>query len=351
MKILFDIGHPAHVHFFGNAIKNLEHDGHEVKITARNKEVALNLLRSKGFDYEDRGEIYTGIFNKALGMLKIDYRILNIAKKFDPDILIGFHNPYIVHVAKILGKRSIIFTDTENVRIASLITFPFADVVCTPTCFRESIDSKKHVTFNGYKELAYLHPNYFVPDPSVPEKLGISRNEKYVVVRLISWQANHDINLKGIKQEEEFIKKLENYGRVILSSERKTRPELEKYIVDFPPESFHSLLSFAQLYIGEGGTITTEAALLGTPAIHIESNSKGEATGLFSGNFNELREKYNLIYFYPDEHSAIQKARELLNNPNIKSEWLKKRDALLTDKIDVTEWMTRFIEEYPIKSM
>jgi len=31
--------------------------------------------------------------------------------------------------------------------------------------------------------------------------------------------------------------------------------------------------------------MAAEAAILGTPAIHIESNSKGIATGSFSGNF------------------------------------------------------------------
>ena len=41
MKILIDIGHPAHVHLFKNLIGNLRKDGHEVIITARDKEIAL----------------------------------------------------------------------------------------------------------------------------------------------------------------------------------------------------------------------------------------------------------------------------------------------------------------------
>jgi hypothetical protein len=40
MKVLIDIGHPAHVHFFRNAIRELESKGHAVKVTARDKEVA-----------------------------------------------------------------------------------------------------------------------------------------------------------------------------------------------------------------------------------------------------------------------------------------------------------------------
>jgi predicted glycosyltransferase len=44
MKVLIDIGHPAHVHFYKNTIKELEAKGHEVLVTARDKDVAINLL-------------------------------------------------------------------------------------------------------------------------------------------------------------------------------------------------------------------------------------------------------------------------------------------------------------------
>jgi hypothetical protein len=40
LKILIDIGHPAHVHFFRNAIRVLEGRGHDVKVTARDKGMA-----------------------------------------------------------------------------------------------------------------------------------------------------------------------------------------------------------------------------------------------------------------------------------------------------------------------
>ena len=65
MRVLFDMGHPAHVHLFKNTIFKLKKDGHDVKITARKKEVTHALLTAYGLDYEDRGKIYTGMFKKA----------------------------------------------------------------------------------------------------------------------------------------------------------------------------------------------------------------------------------------------------------------------------------------------
>jgi predicted glycosyltransferase len=349
MKVLIDIGHPAHVHLFKNMICDLEEDGHEVKITARRKEVTLDLLNAYGLKYSDLGEHYTGTFSKAYGMIRRDYKLYTIARKFKPDILVGVHDPYIAQIGKLIRKPSIVFTDTEYVRLSSNLTFPFTDVICTPICFREKLNPQKHVKYNGYHELAYLHPNYFKPDLTVLEKLGLSENDTFIILRFISWGASHDIKLKGIDRqaEIEFIKSLEHYGHVFITSERKLDAGLGKYVITIPPEKMHSLLYYAQLYIGEGGTMAAEAAILGTPSIHIESTSSGIATGELSGNFLELRDKYGLLYFYPDQNKALEKAMSILEDKNAKNEWQKKREKLLKDKIDVTAWMTDFIERYP----
>lgn len=349
MRVLIDFGHPAHVHFYKNFINNLKRDGHAVQLTARNKEVTHALLSAYGFDYIDRGTLKKSMVDKALGMLSVDYTIYKIAKQFKPDILLGVHNPYIAHVAKAIGKPAVIFTDTERVGVASRLTFPFAEVIWTPSCFKDVIDPKKHVPFNGYKELAYLHPNYFRPDPSVLDRAGIGRDEKFIIVRFISWAASHDVNLHGIRNEgiAGFMSTLEHYGRVVITSERLLPGDLEKNRLRIRPEDLHSLLHYAALYIGEGGTMATEAAILGTPAIHIESTTGGAASGTFYGNYQELRDKYQLLYFYPDETTALKKAMEILENKEAKNEWQKKRDQLIADKLDVTGWMTDFIERYP----
>jgi predicted glycosyltransferase len=349
MKVLFDMGHPAHVHFFKNTILNLKEHGHEVKITARNKEMTLALLKVYGLAYEDRGEIYTGMLNKAVAMLKIDWKLLSIAKKFKPDILIGVHNPYVAHVGTILRKPVVIFTDTENVKVASLLTFPFVQTIITPSFFRDRIDPKKHVQINGLKEIAYLHPNYFSPDPRVLGELGLRPDEKFIIMRFISWGASHDVGLKGIQKGEEksLIKNLSQYGKIFITSEKPLDGELDQYRLQVSPEKIHSLLSYAQLYIGEGGTMAVEAGILGTPAIHIESTTQGLASGEMCGNYLELRDKYQLIYFFPTQDLALKKAIEILENHQSKEQWREKRKTLMADVVDVTTWLTDFVERYP----
>lgn len=349
MRIMVDIGHPGHAYFFKNFIRAAMDAGNEVKITARDKEVTLAILSSFGFPFEKRGEIKHGLLRKGYDLLKIDYSLYKIARDFNPDILLGFHNPYIAHLSKFLGKPSIIFTDTEGVWFASVLTYPFANAICTPTCFLENLDPKKHVRFNGYKELAYLHPNHFKPDEEIIRNAGLSKDEPFIVLRFISWSASHDIGLKGIRKgtENEIIGTLEQFGRVLITSEKGLPESLAKYRIPVAPQHMHSLLYYAHLYIGEGGTMAAESAVLGTPAIHIEKDKNGRPTGESSGNFLELRNKYDLLHFYASQEEALEEAVRLLSNPRLKLDWQMKREALLSEKTDVTAWMIDFIERYP----
>jgi uncharacterized protein len=344
MKVLFQIGHPAHVHFFKNVIWELNRRDHKVIIISRKKDVTIELLDSYGFQYEIFEHFSTSLAGKAIDLIHSDFFVYRLARKKRPDVMIALGSPSIAHAGWLLGIPSIFFNDTEDAHIANNLAKPFATVMLTPQCFREDF-GRKHVRFNGYKELASLHPKYFTPDPSVLDDLGINKGEPYIVVRRISYDAHHDIGLKGIKKENEFYRELEKYGRVLVSSENPS--EKNKYSYKIVPAKFHSLLAYATLYIGEGGTTAAEAALLGTPAIHIEADSHGQATGYTCGNFLELRDRYQLLYFFPDEKQALIKAKEILDNNTSKAEWKRKRDVLISDKIDVTAWMTNFIERLP----
>ena len=349
-SILFHVGHPAHVHFLKNTIWNLQKKGYETYIAATDKEVVLQLLDAYGFKYGVVGKNVRGLRSKAYNAIKMVFRLSKMVKKSKADLLVGAGSIYMAQAGMLTRRPYINFGDTEISRFDWLL-LPFADVLIRPLCYKERIRYDKEIRYNGYKELAYLHPNYFTPDLTVLDGLGLRKedNDKYVVLRFISWAASHDVGLRGIKKgkELEFIRSFERYGSVFITSERKLDEKLEKYRITIPPEKMHSLLYYAQLYIGEGGTMAAEAAILGTPSIHIESTSSGIATGELSGNFLELRDNYGLLYFYPGQDQALERAIRILEDKTAKNEWRKKREKLLKDKIDVTTWMTDFIERYP----
>jgi len=338
MKVLIDIGHPAHVHFYKNTIKELKNKGHEVLVTARDKEVTLKLLDSYGIEYTVLSTMKRGKRNLIMEWITRDYKLLKISKKFKPDVLTGILNPPVAHVSWLLNKKSIIFNDTEHAKFAQNITYPFSSAVCTPNCYLDSF-GQKQLKYDGYHELAYLHPHYFTPNQKVLEELGLTEKDKIIILRLVSWGAHHDFGQGGIKDKINFVKELEKYGKVVITSETPLDQEFEKYIAKISPEKMHDLLYYATLYIGEGATMASEAAVLGTPAIFISSLSGT------MGNFTELEKKYGLLFSFDNEKVALSKASELLQKSDVKNEWNNKKNILLNDKLDVTNFMVEYIEK------
>jgi len=348
---MIDMGHPAHVHLFKNAIWELQKKGHRVLVTAIDKEVTIDLLKVYNIEHIVVGKLGSGKLDLISEWIKRDYKILKIAKKFNPDILMGMSNPCAAHVSRILGKKCILMDDTEHASFTHKITYPFANVICTPDCFKKDL-GQKQVRYKGCHELAYLHPNYFSPDPTVLHELGINEQDNFFLVRFAAFQAAHDIKSHNFRTEFiiPLIKKLEKKGKIIISSERKLDPYLTKYQYSLSPDKYHSVLYYSKMYIGEGSTSAEEAALLGVPALHFERlNINGNPCGITSyiGIIDSLQNKYGLLYSYYDESELLMKVDELLLDiDDTKKQWEKKRDNFLNDMDDVTNFIVKVVERY-----
>jgi len=270
-----------------------------------------------------------------------DARMLQIARKFRPDFMMGVGNPSITHVARMVGATSVVFTDTEHAKFANRLTFPFADIICTPSCYLRDIGPKQ-VRYNGYHELAYLHPDRFTPNPEVLREMGLCPDDPFIVMRFVSWQASHDVGQHGIQDKRRIVKALEGYGRILITSEEPLPPELEPYRFRISPEKLHDVLYYATLYVGEGATTASESAMLGTHAIYVNT--------LNAGTIAEQDERYHLISNFSQrlctDVTVLEEAEKLLENENLRSEGKRKRELILREKCDVTSFMVWLIESY-----
>jgi predicted glycosyltransferase len=308
--------------------------GHTFCLVARDKECTTQLLDNYKLKYIKR-KGYKGFIGKTLGMISIDYKLLKIAKKFKPDILIGgVGNVYIPVVASIIGKTSIIFDDTEHNRKAIRIIKKFSTKIYTPTYFYKNLGEKQK-RYNGHHELSYLHPKYFKPNPIILKKLGLKKNQKYIVLRLVSWEAIHDKGEHGITDKVKIISELEKYGKVFISAEGKLPKNIERYRIKISPDKMHDLLQYASLFVGEGATMASEATALGTPAIYTNT--------LRLGYIDEMT-KYGLIFSSTDDKKIISLANKILKKN--KEFYQKKRDKMLKDKIDVTDFIVKEVLKY-----
>lgn len=341
MRILVDIGHPGHVHFYKHAIWRLQERGHEVLVSARQKDVTLDLLNYYSIPYHTLSTLGHGIRDLAWEFLQREWALLRLIWKFKPDVVTEITGDFIAPVCWLLRKPSIVFTDSEPVPTSKYLTYPFASVMCTPDCFLRDL-GKRHVRYASYHELAYLHPNYFEPDPSVLDELGLSIDEPFSVLRFVAWKAGHDIGQQGFTPQfkQKVVQELSRYGRVFITSETPLSEELEPYRVSVPPHRIHHVLNYAQLFLGDGATMATEAGLLGTPSVRASS------LALTMGNFVELMDRYQLVYSYYSPTEALEKAVSLLEQGDAKAEWAQRRERVLSEKVDMTAWMVDFIETY-----
>jgi hypothetical protein len=339
MNILIDINHPAHVHYFKYFIREMKNRGHKVLITASEKEITYKLLKKYQFDFIGLGAHGTSMNKKIINLPRMIFSMYLAARKFKPDIFLGFGSIRAAYTAAILRKPCINFEDTEHSSGQIRMYSPFVQCICTPSCFLRDLGPKQ-VRFDGYLELAHLHPDKFTPDPEVLREMGLNESDTFIIVRFISWAASHDIGHHGIRDKVGFVKFLENYGRVIITSEGDLPIDLKPNLMKISPEKLHDLLSFATLYVGEGGTMASEAAVLGTHAIHISTTAK------YCGSFCDLN-RYDLLWTTENDEDTMKKASELLLNTHLKAEGKSKRDQIYKDKIDVTAFMVWFIERYP----
>ncbi|RLG33368.1 hypothetical protein DRN97_05175 [Methanosarcinales archaeon] len=341
MKIVVDINHPAHVHYFKNFIWEMEKRSHEVLITASEKEISFTLLSNYGFDFVNLGTYGNSVSKKFINIPSMDLKMYKAVKNFKPDIFLGFGSIRAAHVSRLMRKPCIAFDDTEHARWEHRLYVPVTDAILTPTCFKKDF-GKKQIRYNGYTELAHLHPNYFTPNPAVLDEMELSKDDTFIILRFVSWSASHDVGQHGIKNKIELVRELEKYGRVFITSEGQLPKELEKYKIKVSPEKLHDLLYYASLYVGDGGTTGSEAAVLGTHAVFVST--------IVSGYLYD-EENYGLVDVFSDpktgEEEGMKRALELLKDSNLKNDARKRRRKLLNDKIDVTAFMVWFIENYP----
>ena len=342
MKIFIDIGHPAHVHYFKNLINILKGKGHSFLITSRDKDIAHELLNDLGLKYINRGKGGQNPLSKILYMIKADFEIYKLSRKFKPDLFLNFGSPYPPQVAWLTNNTSVIIDDTDSATLNHFFYKFFATHILSPSCFNINF-GKKHTFFDSYMELCYLHPNYFSPNPEILKDLGVLKNEKYVILRFVSWNASHDIGHSGIFLENKIkaVKEFSKYAKVFISSESALPPELEDYKINISSSNIHHALAFASLFYGESATMASESAVLGTPAIFLDNDGRGYT--------KEQEEKYKLVYNFTesveDQLQSIQKGVEILKGNSDKSKFIERKDNLLTEKIDLTEYLIGFIEK------
>ena len=338
LKILIDVNHPAHVHFFKNTIKNLSNNGHQVIVTSRDKEFTEELLDGLGVDhYLLSSSTGTGIFILFIELIKKDYFLFKIAKKYKPDVMVSVGGTFISHVGFVTGIKSLVFYDTEIAKLQNLITYPFCTRLYVPSCYSSWTIKSKTIKYESYHELAYLHPAVFKPSYRIALENGLVPETKNYYVRLISWDANHDIGCSGlaINDLDNIIGFLSNRGNIIISSEKELPERFNKYLYKGNLNEVHHVMAYCQMYIGESATMASESAVLGVPALYIADS--------YRGYVDDIEKNYELIKSVKGNVALFEQI-EIIDSKSSKY-WEQARSELVNSKINLSAFIYNAVLE------
>ncbi len=337
MRILIDIGHPAHVHLFKNIVLDMKKRGHHFFFTVRSGENETVLLDELGFQYEVIGRKRRGIILKITGLLVFTLRIIRISRRYKPDLFLSHGSMYAGYASRFCRKPHIALEDTGNME-QLMFSIRVSDVILTPDTITRSLGSKQ-IKYPGYHELAYLSPEYFEPDRNVLNLLDVKPGEKYALLRFVSWGASHDIGQKGINPEAKvrLVNYLASEMKVFISSEASLPATLEQYRIPVPFTQMHHALAFAYLYIGEGATMATEAAILGVPSVYISPIETYNHADLVN---------YGILKCIKPSDKLLAEIIGFIKGISL-ADIKKRRDDMLSRKTDVVAFLAWFTERWP----
>jgi predicted glycosyltransferase len=339
MRILIDIAHPAHAHFFRYIIDELRARNHHVLLVTRNKEMTEGLLRSFNMNYLTLSAPNKYPGGRICELLLHWFRVWRLIKSENLDLAISISGLFTALPARLAGVREIMETDTEDARLSNAISKRFSRIIVTPRAYLHDL-GVNHRRYNGYHELAYLHPNRFSADQSTLNRYRLGRNDPFWLLRTVNWGALHDKGEIGFTQTsvQALIDRLKQTGRVLISQETPVPVVGAERIRD--PADVHHLLAFCRAYVGESPTMAMEAAILGRPAWLVSSRARN------LGYIVEMEDRYGLIRTFVNGEEFTDAFEGLEREiKQCEDERADGRKAMLEYKIDVVAWFVDLIEE------
>ena len=272
MKIWIDFINTPQVSFWVPFIREFKNDNHKIIITCRDSGNTIELLKQHGFDYQIIGKkVGNGILQKLLFFPKRIYQLHSFISKNKPDVAASQSSFYQPVVARILGIPCLYTNDNEHAK-GNLFGFVFANkVILTHALNNEKFIRKwalksKILFYPSVKEAIYLSQQ--------PELVQIIPDKKTTIYfRPEPWSAQYyngplnffDDTLLMLASEYKVTILPRDHNQVVYYQQEK----FNQILVAEKPLNLKDIVSNCLLFIGAGGSMTRELAVLGVPVISI----------------------------------------------------------------------------------
>ena len=275
MKIWIDILTPKQLLFSESIIEKLGKK-HKILCTSREYEEVTKLAKIRDFDLVFVGK-HGGADKKAKLEASIDRKekLSRKIKAFSPDLVISFCSPEAARISFGLGIRHVAFCDSPHADAVMRLTLPLVQKLLIPNVIpknefsRYGIDKKDIITYKAI-DAAVTIKRKINQEVSLPFK---NKKRKNILIRVEEEEAAYTSkSSKIIPIIKQVVKEYSEENIVILCRYTKQIQNLQKRfgkkakIIKMSFDGKH-LLNNTDVFIGSGGTMTAESALLGIPTI------------------------------------------------------------------------------------
>jgi hypothetical protein len=338
MRLLVDILHPKHAHFFRPLIRRWTGKGHVVKVVTRDKDITQELLDLFDIPYICLSRQEKGI--RMLGELFTHWKnLVSVLREFTPDIVMSIGGIMTSIPCKVMGIPNMALTDTETATLANKISFPFADCILTPEWFTEDF-GRRHCRYRSFHEWSYLHPDEFRPDREIVRAEGIDPDQPYAVVRFVRWDALHDRGEEGLCREDavRLLRGLAGKMKIVLTSEAPPPSEFSQIAATVRVDRMHHVMAFSRLVAGESPSMCAEASLMGVPSV-LASSWAGKC-----GNMKVLSGEFGLMQVYEKGSDAVNAVLSLADDLPSRESIERQRARLIRELEYIPEVMQKQIK-------
>jgi uncharacterized protein len=265
--------------FFRRAVTLLHNSGHEVLCTSRKYREAVELAKIKKLDLTFIGS-HGGAdrYDKLREGARRTYELAEIVKEFGPDVAVTFSSPEGSRVAFGLGIRHIGFNDSPHSDAVAKLTLPLTSKLYCPWVIPYSawsgygIAKKNIVHYRALDPAAWLKHH----EDDIRE-VKQDKKKMMILLRLEESKASYiaDKKVSTTKMIDDFVRELWQSANILVLcryedqiSEVESRYGNKVQVLRDVIDGI-ALIKSTQLFVGAGGTMTAEAALLGKPTISI----------------------------------------------------------------------------------
>jgi predicted glycosyltransferase len=280
MKLWVEYLTPKQLMFYSPVIEEAKRRGWSVLVTTRRYRETDFLAKKLGVKARVIGKYGGGdLYDKLMSGIGRMRKLAPLIERFKPDVALST-SPDAARVAFGLGVPHVLANDSPHSTAVAKLTVPLSSKLVTPWVIPKEEWVRYGIATQDIIQYKALDPVMWLKHLSLREELVIRASKRFkhlVAVRIEEVQASYMMIDKPTMIEDSIAKLTERArDSLVFVLPRYTwqvRYLKERFkglgnvVVATRPVHGPSLLRKTTLFIGSGGTMTCEAALLGIPAL------------------------------------------------------------------------------------